>query len=231
MSRTEGARIRTPSSRQAIVCRVVPVDVPEPFLDLPAESIERQKGIGLWYEGDDLRVRGHLRDRYAEPDGGHTVMHEYRLDLWVSRSRMEVTRIEVDAVALPYDECFDASAFVQRLVGLRLVRGFTSEAMERLGGECACTHLNALISDLAIAGLFHGYLGVRSYAREHGRLPEMPPNDERTGICSGWRAGGQLATSMAEGRGIAPSRIYPVAVGPDPAGPGPAGTAHEAGHA
>ena len=189
----------------------MPVDAPESFLDLPTESIERQKGVGLWYEGDELRVRGHLRDRYAEPDGGHTVMHEYRLEMWVSLATMEVTRIEVVAEALPYDECFDAPAFVQRLVGLRLVRGFTGEAMTRLDGECSCTHLNALISDLAIAGLFHGYLGVREYTREHGSLPEMPPSDERTGICSGWRAGGQLATSMADGLGIAPSRIYPVA--------------------
>ena len=77
----------------------MPVDAYEPFLDLPSESIERQKAVGLWYEGDDLRVRGHLRDRYAEPDGGHTVMHEYRLELWVARATMEVTRIEVVADA------------------------------------------------------------------------------------------------------------------------------------
>ena len=75
--------------------------MPEPFLELPAGSIERQKAVGLWYEDDTLRVRGHLRDRYTEPDG-------------------------------------------------------------------------------------------------------------RTGICSGWRDGSQLATWMADGRGIAPSHIYPV---------------------
>lgn len=193
----------------------MPVDAHEPFLDLPPESIERQKAVGLWYEGDHLRVRGHLRDRYAEPAGDHTVMHEYRLEMWVSLATMEVTRVEIDAVALPYDECFDAPAFVQRLVGLRLVRGFTGEALARLGGECSCTHLNALISDLAIAGLFHGYLGVREHTREHGSLPEMPANDERTGICSGWRAGGQLATWMADGKGIAPSHIYPIGLEAD----------------
>lgn len=180
------------------------------FLDLPPESIERQKAVGLWYEGDELRVRGRLRDRYAEPDGGHTVLHEYRLELWVALATMEVTRIEVVADALPYGECFDAPAFVQRLVGLKLARGFTGEALARLGGECSCTHLNSLISDLAIAGLFHGYVGLRGYTREHGNLPEIPPDDTRTGICSGWREGGALATSMADGRGIAPSHIYPV---------------------
>mgnify|MGYP006197865991 CR=1 FL=1 len=47
------------------------VDARAAFLELPSRSIERQKGIGLWYEGDDLRVRGRLRDRYAEAEGGH----------------------------------------------------------------------------------------------------------------------------------------------------------------
>jgi hypothetical protein len=67
-----------------------------------------------------------------------------------------------------------------------------------------------LISDLSIAGLFHGYIRVRAYAREHGEIPPLPATDERTGICAGWRAGGELATWMEEGRGIAPSRIYPL---------------------
>jgi hypothetical protein len=178
-------------------------------LDLPPESIQRHKSIGLWYEDDVLRVRGHLRDAYEEPDGTDTVLHEYRLDMWVDLETMEVTRVEVEPVALPYEDCFDAPSYVQRLVGLKLVRGFTGEALARLEGECGCTHLNALISDLAIAGLFQGYIRLRSYARETGEMPAMEPDGSRTGICSGWRAGGVLATFMADGRGIAPSHIYP----------------------
>ena len=181
-------------------------------LDLPPESIQRNKSIGLWYEGDVLRVRGHLRDAYEEPNGTDTVMHEYRLDMWVALETMEVTRIEVVPVALPYQDCFDAPSFVQRLVGLRLQHGFTSEALARLEGECGCTHLNSLISDLAIAGLFHGFIRVREYAREQGEMPAMPADDSRAGICAGWRAGGVLATDMAEGRGISPSPIYPESV-------------------
>jgi hypothetical protein len=186
------------------------VSGPPPIdLELPPESIQRQKAVGLWYEDGDLRIRAHLRDAYRDPDDGQTVLHEYRLDLWVALDSMEVTRVDVVPVALPYDECFDAAGYVQRLVGLRLVRGFTGEALERLGGECGCTHLNALISDLSIAGLFHGYIRLRSHLREEGAIPPMPPSDERSGICAGWREGGTLATWMEEGRGIAPSRIYP----------------------
>jgi hypothetical protein len=53
------------------------------------------------------------------------------------------------------------------------------------------------------------YLRVRDQTREHGVLPVLRASDERTGICAGWRAGGTLATWMEQGRGIAPSRIYP----------------------
>jgi hypothetical protein len=178
-------------------------------LDLPVDSMQRHKAVGLWYEGDTLRVRAHLRDSYTDPDSSVLVLHEYRLDLWVEVATMVVTGVDVTPIHLPYGECFDAAPNVDRLVGLRLERGFTSEALTRLGGEIGCTHLNSLISDLSIAGLFHGYLRVREHAREHRLLPVMPASDERAGICAGWRTGGTLATWMADGRGIAPSHIYP----------------------
>lgn len=196
-----------------------------PSLDLPPESIERHKAVGLWYEDATLRVRAHLRDAYTGPassddrsdasTGDVTVLHEYRLDLWVDEHTHEITRIEVVPLNLPYEECFDAPGFVQRLVGLRLVRGFTGKALALLEAEAGCTHLNALISDLAIAGLFCGYVRLQEQARETGTLPIVPASDERTGVCTGWRAGGTLATWMESGKGIAPSHIYPT-VAPDP---------------
>jgi hypothetical protein len=188
------------------------------FLDLPPESIERHKAVGLWYEGDTLRVRAHLRDAYtgpADPDPDHDdddevmVLHEYQLELWIDGTTHEITKIEVVPLDLPYEECFDAPGFVQQLVGLRLERGFTGKALALLEAEAGCTHLNSLISDLAIAGLFCGYVRLQEVARTTGELPVLPASDERTGVCTGWRAGGTLATWMESGKGIAPSRIYP----------------------
>jgi hypothetical protein len=182
------------------------------FLDLPPESIERHKAVGLWYEDATLRVRAHLRDAYTGPAGTTDdvmVLHEYRLDLWVDETTHEITKIDVVPLDLPYDECFDAPGFVQGLVGLRLVRGFTGQALALLEAEAGCTHLNSLIADLAIAGLFCGYVRLQEQARRTGTLPVLPPSDERTGVCTGWREGGTLATWMEAGKGIAPSRIYP----------------------
>ncbi len=192
-----------------------PAYAPEPSgssLDLPPESIERQKAVGLWYEGDTLRVRAHLRDAYTGPAGTDDdvmVLHEYRLELWIDGTTQEITKVEVVPLNLPYEECFDAPGFVQQLVGLRLERGFTGKALALLEAEAGCTHLNSLISDLAIAGLFCGYVRLQEQARTTGALPMIPASDERTGVCTGWRAGGTLATWMESGKGIAPSRIYP----------------------
>jgi hypothetical protein len=183
-------------------------------LEPPVDAMQRTKAVGLWYEDETLRVRAHLRDAYTEPDRSALVLHEYRLDLWVELATMVVTAVAVEPIHLPYGECFDAAPKAQRLVGLlRLERGFTGEALRRLGGELGCTHLNSLISDLTIAGLFHGYLRVRAQTRAGAGLPVMPASAERTGICSGWRARGTLATWMEQGRGIAPSHISPTEAG------------------
>jgi hypothetical protein len=188
-------------------------------LELLVDALQRHKAVGLWYEGDVLRVRAHLRDAYTEPDSSMLVLHEYRLDVWVDLATMVVTAVDVTPIHLPYGECFDAAPNVDRLVGLRLERGFTAEALRRLGGQVGCTHLNSLISDLSIAGLFHGYLRVRAQTRRHRTLPVMPASDERTGICAGWQAGGTLAAWMEDGRGIAPSHIYPTGRGARPEEP------------
>lgn len=181
-------------------------------LELPPESIQREKSVGMWYEGETLCVRAHLRDRYTDPHRDETVLHEYRLDLRVDRETMIVRDARIEPIHLPYGDCFAAPQNIDRLVGLKLRPGFTAEALERLQGEAGCTHMNSLISDLSIASLFHGYISLRAYEREHGATPDMPPDDHRTGICAGWRAGGELATWMESGRGIAPSPIYPTTV-------------------
>jgi hypothetical protein len=178
-------------------------------LGLPPESIQREKSVGMWYEASTLRVRGHLRDRYTDPDRAETVLHEYRLDLWVDRDTMIVHDARIEPIHLPYGECFRAPENIDRLIGLKLRPGFTADALARLQGEAGCTHMNSLISDLSIASLFHGYITLRAYEREHGTTPVMPPDDHRTGICAGWQAGGALAAWMESGRGIAPSHIYP----------------------
>jgi hypothetical protein len=55
-------------------------------LELPVDALKRHQAVGLWYEGDVLRVRAHLRDAYTEPDASVLVLHEHRLDRWVGRA-------------------------------------------------------------------------------------------------------------------------------------------------
>ena len=62
-----------------------------------------------------------------------------------------------------------APGFVQRLVGLKLERGFSGRAAELLEAEAGCTHLNSLIADLSIAEWT--IAAVRDAAAAAGRDP------------------------------------------------------------
>jgi DUF2889 family protein len=179
-------------------------------LQLPPDAVERVKHVGLWFEGEDLHVRGHLRDTFSDARGGeHDVtLHQYRIDMVVHVPSMEITSIEVAPLDLPYEECFGAPPNAQLLVGERLTSGFGARAREKLAGELGCTHLQSLLADLTVADLFKGYIWIRKLLRE-GTIPQIPASDRKTGICAGWRRGGTLATTMESGRGIAPGRPYP----------------------
>ena len=181
-------------------------------LGIPGDSVQRDKSIGLWFEGDALRVRAELRDQFREPDGTAMALHHYRIELDVERATLVVRDAVATPLALPYDGCLAAAPNLARLVGLRLVAGFTDEARQRLAGEAGCTHLTSLVSDLSIAGLFQGYIAVRDYERQHGALPKIPASASRTGVCAGWAAGGPVAIAMETGAGIAPTHIYPSSV-------------------
>lgn len=177
---------------------------------LPRDSIERTKTVGFWIEGDALHVRARLHDRFNDARGPDRDLdlHRYEVELVVSLPTMEVTSIEVTPAALPYEECFGAPPNAQALVGERITPGFGVRAREKLSGELGCTHLHSLLGDLPVVNLLKGYILIRRTMREGGRL-QIPANGRLTGICSGWRAGGTLATWMESGRGVAPSHIYP----------------------
>jgi hypothetical protein len=100
-------------------------------LELPVDALQRHQAVGLWYDDDLSRVRAHRRDAYTEPDAAVLVLHEYRLDVWVDVATMVVSAVDVTPIHLPYREGFDAAPNVDRLVGLRLERGFTAEALRR----------------------------------------------------------------------------------------------------
>jgi hypothetical protein len=69
-----------------------------PYVDRPElqEIFADQVRLELLDRGDDLRVRAHLRDAYTDPDGDETVLHEYRLDLWVALATMTITQVVVE---------------------------------------------------------------------------------------------------------------------------------------
>jgi hypothetical protein len=172
------------------------------------ESVTREKSITLWFDGPFLRIRGRLRDHYVEPDGQTIDMHHYELEARVRAADMILEAIEARALALPYAECEAAAPGLGVLVGLTLRAGFSGKVRELLGREMGCTHLNSLLQDLTVSSLFQGYIAGRRALRK-GPLPPAEPTRARTGVCIGYRAGGEPATYRESGWGQPPSRIWP----------------------
>lgn len=62
---------------------------------------------------------------------------------------MLIVGMEAHTAYSPYRICPEAAPMFERLVGLRIGRGFTRAAAERVGGINGCTHLRELLGQMA----------------------------------------------------------------------------------
>jgi hypothetical protein len=94
----------------------------------------------------------------------------------------------------PFAGCAAPLASVARLQGLSVAKGFTTAALERIGGATGCAHLSALVIALTpvipqASGALAGLLNLRpdQTLRNRARNPQV-------GSCHMWRADGPLAS-------------------------------------
>lgn len=80
--------------------------------------------------------------------GAGTPVHDMWLRLTVTPD-FRITGVEARTDASPYRICPDITPNFQRLVGLRIGRGWRREIQARLGGVQGCTHLVELLAPLA----------------------------------------------------------------------------------
>jgi hypothetical protein len=116
--------------------------------DITLRGYEREDGL--------FDIEGHLTDAKTYSLGtkerpgfaaGEPV-HNMWLRLTLAPD-MEIRACETDMEDVPYTYCRGAAPNMQRLVGLRIGRGFIKEAMGRLGGAEGCTHLRELLQPIA----------------------------------------------------------------------------------
>lgn len=116
--------------------------------DIALRGYEREDGL--------FDIEAHLTDaktyslgtpeRPGFPAG--EPVHNMWLRLTVSPD-FEIRDIAADMESTPYAYCKGAAPNMERLVGLRIGRGFIKEAISRIGGGEGCTHLRELLQPLA----------------------------------------------------------------------------------
>lgn len=136
--------------------------------DISFKGYEREDG--LW------DVEGHITDTktYSFPnqDRGTIEAGEPLHDMWVRLTvdtDLKIHGIEVTMDGTPWRMCPTIADNFQRLVGLRIERGWYAEVLRRVGGLQGCTHVVELFRPMATA-----VMQTIFPARERQRQADIP---------------------------------------------------------
>lgn len=117
----------------------------------------------------DVQLRGYLReDGQIEIEARMTDLKTYSMntvdrgsipageplhDMWIRMTltpdELEITACEAAMDFTPYDICSQTAPKMERLVGLKIGKGFLKAASMRVGGVEGCTHLRELLQPVA----------------------------------------------------------------------------------
>ncbi len=140
-------------------------------------SIEALKGkkvhsrritIESWTAPQGIVIEGRLHDkRLAEtftisgtrrPPG---TVHDLTVRLHITGPPLVVAAVEAEMPGVPYSQCREILAKMQKVVGLPIVAGFTARAKRLLGGVRGCAHLTTLLLAMGPAAV-QGFWAVRA---------------------------------------------------------------------
>ena len=126
---------------------------------------------GLW------DIEGHIVDTktygFTNTSRGTLEPGDPVHDMWVRLTitdEMEIVAVEAVTDAGPFTICGDITPAYQKLIGLRIVSGFTAGVKERLGGVRGCTHLTELLGPM-------GTVAYQTMVRHRNEQPK--PGDTR----------------------------------------------------
>lgn len=82
--------------------------------------------------------------------------------------QMEIVDAEAATLSSPYNICPAITENYKRMIGARIVSGFTKECQKRVGGTSGCTHLNDMLRVMANTAFQAVYPVQRKEASEMG---------------------------------------------------------------
>jgi len=150
---------------------------------------------------DRVRIEGKLTDikNPSDADGGmregSTLIHDLLARIWVQGPELTISRVEADMAHIPREVCSEALPGLQRLVGLKIISGFTAKVKALIGGIRGCAHLTSLFLSLGPV-VVQGYWAAYGDRRESRSL-DSPVISRVINSCHVWRKDGPLLRSLA----------------------------------
>lgn len=150
----------TTSERCAMVQSLVNPKDPEGWpamADYTETSMRRARRIDVWLEGDLTRAEVYFQDTASRADGSRVAVHEYCLQAYIDAATGVLSRLDAEPRILPYPECPNAIANLDRLLGTP-VQELRTTVLKRLARTEGCTHLNDAVRSLAEVPVLADYL-------------------------------------------------------------------------
>jgi hypothetical protein len=176
-------------------------------IEQPGELLHtRQVRVEAFAIGDNMMlIRGALRDERPQPirltQGGVIptgVVHDFRLDLTVSYQDFTITAVDATMPHFPMDACQETLPSLQKLVGQRIVGGFTRKVQGLLGGPRGCTHFVSLVLAMVPIAI-QGYSAVAGLNKAQPRREYSASRLKLVAnTCRVWAEDGPLVRRLRE---------------------------------
>ncbi len=144
-------------------------------------------------EGPNLRLRGRLEDRRSGE-----FLHVMKVDMLFALADATILEIAGDMPQVPLPDCRMALDTLERLVGERMVPGFTDLVRTTIGGPDGCSHLAALVTNMGNTSVQGRGAVVRKLAPDDATALEIYRSQASqlnlAGSCISWRENGPLAS-------------------------------------
>jgi hypothetical protein len=145
-------------------------------------------------------VEGELEDTRRSPSSpeesqaGPFLVHHLVARIWVQGPDLTISAVDAEMKRIPRPGCPEALAAIQKLVGLRIISGFTQKVKDLIGDVRGCSHLTNLFLTL-------GPVAVQGYWAAYGRRPEArsldnPAISRVIDSCHLWRKDGPYVRSL-----------------------------------
>jgi hypothetical protein len=129
------------------------------------------------------------------PDAGMVLVHDLVARIRVQGPDLTIAAVEAEMPHIPREECREVLSDMQKLVGLRIISGYTQKVKERIGDVKGCSHLTHLFLSLGPAAV-QGYWAA--YGRKPGARSLANPAISRViDSCRVWRRDGPLVRTLA----------------------------------